>query len=282
MYEIIAKDLVSGYYNYPVLNGISFCINEPGIYLVLGRNGAGKTTLFRTLAGIIPPLKGDVRINGKRPYHETEIRKKFAFLSHLNAIPEGFTVREILTTFASIEDVNETSVDEVVELVGIGDVIERYFNELSQGLKRRVSIAKSLLGVKDLYILDEPTTNLDPKVAADLRKFIVKISSEKVVLYSSQNLYEANELSSRILALDQGKLIYFGDIESIAKTKYKIGIRADGVEQVFPSIQKEGRYYIFDLNDSNEVQEVIDHLRKEGISIKEVKEMHNPLEDIFG
>lgn len=279
--EILVKELETGYSGSSVLHGVSLEITNPGIYLVLGRNGSGKTTLFRAIAGLLEPYQGRVTVNGFSTFYEVGIKKEIAFLSHKDGLPEGYTVRSALNIFAKLEGVGKERVEEMVEFAEIEELGEKYVGKLSQGQRRRVALAKSLLADKSIYIMDEPTANLDPKAASDIRNLLRDISRNKIVLYSSHNLYEAHELSSMVLLLDNGELKFYGNIDSISSRKSTIGIRADGVESVYPDALKQGPYYIMELDSLDRVQDIIDRLGKEGIRIKEIREMNNPLEEFF-
>lgn len=281
MHNVTVNSLVTGYFGWTVIHGISFEIKDPGVYVVLGKNGAGKTTLFRALTGILAPYSGYVRIDGHNPHSDGSIRRRIAFLSHLDALPEGLQVREVMQIFAEIEGVDEKRVEEVIEFLGIDNMMQAYTAKLSSGQRRKVSLAKSIMGKKDVYLMDEPTTGIDPKAASDIRDFILDLAREKIVLYSSHNLYEANDLGSRIIAIGDGELKYFGEVESLHKGKFTVGIRADNVEKVFPEAKKEGRYYVLELSDPDQVDDIIDRLRNRGIRIREVREMQNPLEKFF-
>ena len=166
---ISVESVISGYYGRKVIDGISFAIEKPGIYVVLGANGAGKTTLFRTLAGILKPYSGKVEINGK-PSESREAREQVDYLTHIDGIPDGMKVMEALKFYANVEKGNEVDVRRVMSLLQLEDLKEKYFSQLSQGQKKRVSVARIFLREKGVYLLDEPTSNLDPKVAKEIRK----------------------------------------------------------------------------------------------------------------
>lgn len=264
-----------------MLHGISFEINEPGIYVIIGKNGAGKTTLFRALSGILPPYSGRILINGTVPHSDPGVRKSIGYLSHLDAMPEGFPVKDIISIFADIEGVDKKRIDDLVNFFGIEELMHLYTGQLSRGQMRKVSLLKSIMGDKCIYFMDEPTSGLDPKTAADIRSLLVKLSEEKIVMYSSHNLYEASEIGSSVLAIADGELKFFSDMDSIQEGQYDIGIRAEGVEKVFPDARKEGRYYVLELGSSDMVDGVIDRLRRSGIKIREIREMENRLKKFF-
>lgn len=277
---IFLENAVSGYYGKKVLDGISFSIDKPSVYVVLGPNGAGKTTLFRTLAGILKPISGRVEVEG-RPSETTEARRHLDYLSHIDGIPDGMKVIDALRFYARVEKVGEKEVRDVLKLLGLENLEQRYFVQLSQGQKKRVSVARIFLRKKEIYLLDEPTSNLDPKVAKEIRELILGLSKDRVVLYSSHNLYEAREIGNEVIAISQGKLALFGRIDDIKTRRYIVGIKSPNAENVLKENKREGGYYLLELSGPEEVPKVVSELVAKGVQIREVKEMQNPLEELF-
>jgi ABC-2 type transport system ATP-binding protein len=277
---ILLDNAVSGYYGKKVLDGISFSIDKPSVYVVLGPNGSGKTTLFRTLAGILKPTAGRVEINGL-PSETQAAREHLDYLSHIDGIPDGMKVIDALRFYARVENVGEDDVRNAINLLELDELKLKYFSQLSQGQKKRVSVARIFLRKKQIYLLDEPTSNLDPKVAKEIRELILGLSKDRIVLYSSHNLFEAREIGNEVIAISQGKLALFGKIDDIKTQKYTIGIKAFNAEGVLDSNKKEGGYYLLELSGPDDVPKIISDLVAKGIKIREVKEMQNPLEELF-
>jgi len=277
---IFVENVASGYYGKKVLDGISFAISEPGVYIVLGPNGAGKTTLLRTLAGILRPYTGRVEINGI-PSQEKEARRQIDYITHLDGIPEGMNVHDGLKFYADVEGGNEEDVRRVVELLDLKELASMRFAQLSQGQKKRVSVARIFLREKSVYLLDEPTSNLDPKIAREIRELVLQLAKDKVVLYSSHNLFEAREIGNRVIAVKGGKLALFGKIDEIRTQTYTIGVRTLAPEASLDSVKREGEYYLFDLKGPEDVPGLIGDLTVKGVKIREVREMQNPLEELF-
>ncbi|MGI0091583.1 MAG: heme ABC exporter ATP-binding protein CcmA [Nitrososphaerales archaeon] len=277
---ILLDSAVSGYYGKKVIDGISFSIDKPSVYVVLGPNGAGKTTLFRTLAGILKPYSGRVEINGL-PTESQAARWQLDYLSHIDGIPDGMKVVDALRFYARVENVGEEAVKNAISLLDLEEIKLKYFSQLSQGQKKRVSVARIFLREKQIYLLDEPTSNLDPKVAKEIRELILDLSKNKIVLYSSHNLYEAREIGSEVIAISQGKLALFGKIDDIKTQKYVVGIKALNAEGILGSSKKEGGYYLLELNGPDDVPKIVAELVGKGVKIREVKEMQNPLEELF-
>ncbi|MGA8664978.1 MAG: ABC transporter ATP-binding protein [Thermoplasmata archaeon] len=280
LHRIELQGVSSGYHGKRVLEDISFVIEKPAIYVVLGPNGAGKTTLFRTLAGILQPFSGTVKIDGF-DIDQFEARSRLQYLSHIDGIPDGLRVDEALRFYATVQGVSEREVDRVIRLLGIDELQGRFFSELSQGQKKRVSIARVFLQERSIYLLDEPTSNLDPKLAREIRDLVLGLSTNDLVLYSSHNLFEAKEIGKYVLALREGKIGYFGLLSELRPAKYIIGIRAEGAEGVLAASTKKGDYYLQELSGPDEVPKLVAELMAKGLRIREVKEMENPLEDLF-
>jgi ABC-2 type transport system ATP-binding protein len=279
-HRIELREVSAGYHHHRVLENVSFLIEKPAIYVILGPNGAGKTTLFRTLAGILEPSSGTVEIDGI-DIARHEARTRMQYLSHIDGIPDGLRVEEALRFYATVEGVGPVEVERAVRLLGIEELRSRFFSELSQGQKKRVSIARVFLQDRSIYLLDEPTSNLDPKLAREIRDLVLARSQDDLVLYSSHNLYEAKEIGKYVLALRAGRVGYFGLLSELRPTKYIIGIRAESVTGVLSSAARQGDYYLQELAGPEEVPKVIAELVAKGVQIREVKEMENPLEDLF-
>jgi ABC-2 type transport system ATP-binding protein len=277
---ILTQDVSSGYYGKKVLDGISFTISEAGVYIVLGPNGAGKTTLLRTLAGILRPYTGKVEINGV-PSQEKEARRQIDYITHLDGIPEGMNVHDGLKFYADVEGGSEQDVGRVIDLLDLKELSGMRFAQLSQGQKKRVSVARIFLREKSVYLLDEPTSNLDPKIAREIRELVLNLSKDKVVLYSSHNLFEAREIGNRVIAVKGGKLALFGRIDEIRTQTYTVGVRTLAPEPSLEAGRKEGEYYIFDLKGPEAVPGLIGDLAAKGVKMREVREMQNPLEELF-
>jgi ABC-2 type transport system ATP-binding protein len=277
---ILIQDVASGYYGKKVLDGISFTISEPGVYIVLGPNGAGKTTLLRTLAGILRPYTGRVEINGI-PSLQKEARRQIDYITHLDGIPEGMNVHDGLKFYADVEGGSEQDVERVIGLLDLKELSGMRFAQLSQGQKKRVSVARIFLREKSVYLLDEPTSNLDPKIAREIRELVLQLSKDKVVLYSSHNLFEAREIGSRVIAVKGGKLALFGRIDEIRTQTYTVGVRTLAPEASLETGTKEGDYYLFVLKGPEDVPALISDLAGRGVKIREVREMQNPLEELF-
>jgi len=273
------ENVSSGYNGRDVLHSISLEVSEPAIYVVLGPNGAGKTTLFRTVAGVLKTTSGSVSLDGRDLYSANAVRRDIGYLTHLSALPEEMTVKGALGFYAGIE---EGSAEKAIEMLGLSDLADKKVSNLSQGQKKRASVAKLFLRERKLYLMDEPTSNLDPIVAKEVRDIILSLSKEKFVMYSSHNLYEAREIADYIILIRNGSIAFFGKKEELRTGRYSVGIKASAeLSKVLPGGRQEKEYYVVDVGGQQDVGTLVKKIVDSGIVVYEVKEMGNPLEDLF-
>jgi heme exporter protein A len=147
--ELVVSDLTVARGGVPVLSGVSFRVGAGEAALLRGPNGSGKTTLLRTLAGLQPPLAGEVSV----PPEEV------AYAAHADGLKPTLTVRENLAFWAAIYGTG--SVAEAMERFRLGDLSRRAAGALSAGQKRRLGLARLLVTGRKVWLLDEPTVSLD-------------------------------------------------------------------------------------------------------------------------
>jgi ABC-2 type transport system ATP-binding protein len=272
-------DVSSGYGQLEVLHSVSLEIAEPAIYVVLGPNGAGKTTLFRTVAGVLKPSTGSVTLGGKDLYSANEVRRQIGYLSHFTALPEEMTVADALDFYAGIEG---GEVSAAIDKLELRDLANKKISSLSQGQKKRASIAKLFLRERELYLMDEPTSNLDPVAAKEVRDMLLSLGKDRYVLYSSHNLYEAQEIGDFIVLIRGGSIGFYGRKDELRTGGYRIGIRASSdLARLFPQGKQEREYFALDVSGPQEVGSVVKKIVEAGIVVYEVKEIGNPLEELF-
>ncbi len=277
---IACRSVTAGYLGSKVLRDVSFTIDKPAIYVVLGPNGAGKTTLFRTLSGILRPYEGEVSVGGI-DIERQAARNQMHYLSHLEGIPDSMRVRDALEFYARVERATPADVDRVLDLLELRELSGQYIAKLSAGQKKRVSVARVFLRERAIYLLDEPTANLDPKLAREIRNLILGLSRDKIVMYSSHNLYEAREIGEYVLAIKAGQLTLFDRIENLKSARFVVGIRALEPSDALAGFPREGDYFLRELSGPDQVPALLHDLESRGVKIRELREMNNPLEELF-
>jgi ABC-2 type transport system ATP-binding protein len=273
------ESLSSGYNGSEVLHSITLTLAEPAIYVVLGPNGAGKTTLFRTVAGVLKPISGKVMLDGQDLYSASQLRREIGYLSHLTALPEEMTVARALGFYGGIEQGDPSK---AMEILAIGDLAEKKISNLSQGQRKRVSIAKLFLRERKMYLMDEPTSNLDPVIAKEVRDILLKLSRDKFVLYSSHNLYEAQEIGDYVVMIREGRIGFYGRKSELRSGGYRIGLRASGdLLKLFPEGRRERDYFVLNVDGPGGVSKIVKAVVEAGMEVYEVRELGNPLEELF-
>jgi ABC-2 type transport system ATP-binding protein len=197
-----------------VLKDISLNIEAEEIFGILGPNGSGKTTLISIFSTLIYPEKGTLRVLDLDPRKDKDaIRKQINISTAKPNFPWSLTVRENLKHYAMLYGMYGSglarSVEEQIEAFELGDYHDVKFEDLSTGLKQRLSLAKAMLNSPRLIFLDEPTTGLDPEIAIKTRKLISRIHRENgvSVVLSTHYMPEAEMLCDRIAFLRHGQVV---------------------------------------------------------------------------
>lgn len=203
------------------VDGISFSASDGEILGILGPNGAGKTTLLRMIGGILTPDDGKVIFDSEDSAKDlNRFKKNIGYLSGNTKLYKKLTPREIMSTFASLNGMTKEeiskSIENIVDLMKMGDFIDNRIENLSTGQTQRASIARCLIHSPKLYIFDEPTLGLDVISSKGIIDFMKnEKASGKIVLYSTHYMEEAESLCDKIVFLYKGKIIASGSPKQI-------------------------------------------------------------------
>ncbi len=197
-----------------VLHDISLDIEEGEIFGLLGPNGSGKTTLISIFSTLIYPERGSLSIFGMDARcHSKEIRKIINISTAKPNFPWSLTVRENLRYYGMLYGLHGSALSRTVEdqmdAFELGEFRDMKFENLSTGLKQRLSLAKAMLNQPRLLFLDEPTTGLDPDISIKTRMLIKRIHQEQniSVVLSTHYMPEAEMLCDRIAFLRKGRIV---------------------------------------------------------------------------
>lgn len=234
------------------LDGLTLTIERGDVYGLLGLNGAGKTTTIRILLGLLRPTSGVVTLFGRRLGEDRlsicgrigAIVESPAFYPHLT----GRTNLELLYRLAgrgssAREEPNGAWRDpeEVLGLVGLTEAADRPARKYSAGMLQRLYLAQALLCRPELLILDEPTSNLDPKGIMEVRDLIRRLNQEEgvTVLLSSHQLSEAEGLCNRVMILHRGRKVVESDLKDLlADDQCRVEITSDSPERTIDFLRE--------------------------------------------
>jgi ABC-2 type transport system ATP-binding protein len=207
---IRVSGLTKDYGSRRAISDLTFNIEKGEIVGFLGPNGAGKTTTMRILTGYMPPTQGKVEIGGFDVIENSlEVRRIVGYMPETVPLYTEMTVFDYLKFYADLRKIKDGDerVDEVLEMVHMEDRSEGYISKLSKGMRQRVGLAQAMLHKPEVLILDEPTIGLDPAQIIEVRKLIQEIGKAHTVLLSTHILPEAQQVCTRVLILNKGRLV---------------------------------------------------------------------------
>jgi ABC-2 type transport system ATP-binding protein len=223
---IEAQGLTKHFGEVEALAGLDLAVPSGQVLAILGPNGAGKTTFIRTIATLIQPTSGSLRVQGidvvERP---KQVRRVIGLAGQYAAVEGAMTGRENLRMIARLfghdRRAARLAADSVLEQLGLEDAGDRLVRTYSGGMQRRLDLGASLVGAPRLLLLDEPTTGLDPRSRNELWVAIENLAARGTdVLLTTQYLDEADRLADTIAIIDHGKLVASG---TSAELKSRLG-----------------------------------------------------------
>jgi ABC-type multidrug transport system ATPase subunit len=217
MSAIVVRDLRKRYGDHLAVDGLSFTVEEGEVFGLLGPNGAGKTTTVEILEGHRERTGGEVAVLGFDPATGGRAyRERIGIVLQEAGMEEEFTVRELLTLYAGFYP-RPRPVDEVIELVGLGEKRDARTRTLSGGQRRRLDLALGLVGDPDLIFLDEPTTGFDPSARRHAWDLVADLCAVgKTVLLTTHYMEEAAFLADRVAVIAGGRLVAMGTPAELA------------------------------------------------------------------
>ena len=205
-------DLTKTYGRSTVVDSLSFQCSAGEVLGFLGPNGAGKSTTMKMLTGFVAPTGGRASVCG----HDIET-DALAARKRMGYLPEGapsyaeMTPRTFLEFIADVRELEgakrKSRLDEVIERLHLGPVLNQSIDTLSKGFNRRVGLAQAILHDPDVLILDEPTDGLDPNQKHEVRQLIRSMSADKLIIISTHILEEVEAVCSRAIIIAAGKIL---------------------------------------------------------------------------
>lgn len=303
---IEVKNVTKKYGDFVAVNNINFKIEDNEIVGFLGPNGAGKSTTMNMITGFIEPTKGKIIVNGYDISRSPKKAKK-----EIGYMPEGvplyydLTVKEFISYMADLKNVKrkdkKDEVNKVMDEMGLTDVQNKLIKNVSRGYKQRVSLAGALVGNPKILILDEPTVGLDPRQITEIRSLIKSLGKKHTIILSSHILSEVSQICEKVIIINKGNIVAVDTpdhlekktqnenriVVTVEEKKNKISDVCKDIKEIkkIEVLNKNDdgtiKYLITSSADSDVRKKLFEVLPKNDITIFELKNDENTLEDAF-
>jgi ABC-2 type transport system ATP-binding protein len=199
------------------VDGLDLAVPEGGVYGFLGPNGSGKTTTIRCLLGLARPTAGELTLLGEAvPGGLRNAVLRTGAIVETPALFPTTTARENLRLLASVDRIGNRRVDDMLDVVGLGDRADDLVKRYSLGMKQRLALAAALLKDPELLILDEPANGLDPAGMREVRHLLRRLADDgRTVFVSSHILAEIESTCDRVAILAHGRCVSHGTVDEV-------------------------------------------------------------------
>lgn len=290
---IETSSLTKSYRGKNAVEDLDLSVPVGSIYGFLGPNGAGKSTTMKMLLGLIKPTRGKVTIMGK-PMND---RNRLSLLKDTGSLIESpayyghLSGRDNLLLVASLKQVPEKQVDDVLRIVRLTEQQHKKVSHYSLGMKQRLGLAAALLGFPSLLLLDEPTNGLDPAGIQEMRELICTLPGKygMTILVSSHLLAEIDQMATHVGIIDKGILIFQDRLDILHEHSHP-GIRLRTtdddtacrflVQNGMPVLREDSALYL-DTHSDSDVLRMGQLLYSMNIGLLRIEEKQTSLEDIF-
>lgn len=273
------------------VDNISFELNKPGVFGLLGTNGAGKTTTIRMLLGIIKKDSGEITWNGKSVERKSV---NFGYLPEERGVYPKTKIYNQLMYFAELKGMKKEDADESIKnwakKLKVEEYLDKPAEKLSKGNQQKIQFMTAVIHNPELLVLDEPFSGLDPVNTELLKNIIINLVKEgKYIIMSAHQMATIEEFCSDILILNKGKTVLNGNLKEI-KDSYKanrIQVETDEniekyIKNLGMEVENEKNYsYTIKISDEKKAHELLKELIENEITINKFEIMKPTLNEIF-
>lgn len=281
--------IVKSYADKAVVNDLSFSVAQGEIFGLIGPNGAGKTTTIRMMMDIIKPDSGDVTILDEKLSEAS--KNKLGYLPEERGLYRKLTTIDSIIYLASLKGMDrhsaEEKANELLNQTGMLPHKRKKIEELSQGMGQIIQFLVTIIHDPELVILDEPFAGLDPVNTELVKRMFVDLRNQgKAVILSTHRMNEVEELCDRILMINNGRAVLYGNLTEI-KSSYRsnsVILDFDGELGEVPGVtgKRTHKGYVELVLDGNTTpQQVLERLVSTGIVINRFEVATPPLNEIF-
>ncbi|MCW3091836.1 MAG: transporter ATP-binding protein [Ferruginibacter sp.] len=213
---IIASNVSKQFGKLKALDDVSTTCNKGECIALIGPNGSGKTTFIKSILGMVVPDSGFITFKDKNILHHWKYREQIGYMPQIGRYPDNMTIGQVLDMMKDIRSENPALDEDLIKAFSLNNLLNKRMRTLSGGTRQKVSAALAFLFNPAVLILDEPTAGLDPVASEQLKeKIIAEKEKGKLVLITSHVLSELDELVTRIIYMQDGKLLFHKSIEAL-------------------------------------------------------------------
>ena len=288
---LVLKNVSKTFVGKRAVDNISFELNKPGVFGLLGTNGAGKTTTIRMLLGIIKKDSGEITWNGKVVDRKSV---NFGYLPEERGVYPKTKIYNQLMYFAELKGMKKEEADEAIKnwakKLKVEEYLDKPAEKLSKGNQQKIQFMTAVIHNPELLVLDEPFSGLDPVNTELLKNIIINLVKEgKYIIMSAHQMSTIEEFCSDILILNKGKTVIKGNLKEIKDTYPANRVQIETNENIETDIKKLGfeienikNYsYTVKIFDEQKAHELLKELVIKGITINKFEIMKPTLNDIF-
>ena len=289
--SLILKNVSKTFVGKQAVDNISFILEKPGVFGLLGTNGAGKTTTIRMLLGIIKKDSGEITWKGK------EVDRKhvrFGYLPEERGVYPKTKIIDQLMYFAELKGMNKEeaikSINKWAKELKVEEYMQMPAEKLSKGNQQKIQFMTAIIHDPELVVLDEPFSGLDPVNTEILKNIIIDlIKNGKYVIMSAHQMATIEEFCSDILILNKGKTVLQGNLKEIKETypanRVEINTKQDiknYIKDFGLEIETEtNNNYIIKISDEEKAHKLLNKLIMDGINVDKFEIKKPTLNDIF-
>lgn len=285
--ENVSKTFVSK----KAVDGISFSLNRPQVFGLLGTNGAGKTTTIRMLLGIIKKDSGEITWNGKKVDRKSV---NFGYLPEERGVYPKVKIYDQLMYFAELKGMNKQEANNAIQnwakKLKVEEYMEMPAEKLSKGNQQKIQFMTAIIHNPELVVLDEPFSGLDPVNTELLKNIIIDLVKRgKYVIMSAHQMATIEEFCTDILILNKGKTVLQGNLREIKEGYPANRLQIEVNEKINKYVEKFGleieneknNDYTIKINNEKKAHELLQELVKNEIIINKFEIKKPTLNDIF-
>ncbi|MGB0456273.1 MAG: ABC transporter ATP-binding protein [Flavobacteriaceae bacterium] len=291
MDSILSLEHITKKFGYlTAVSDLSFTIEKGNIYGILGPNGSGKSTTLGMILNVVNKTSGSYSWFGGTMDTHNALKKVGAIIERPNFYPY-MSAYQNLKLVCKIKDVSLSSIDKVLETVGLLDRKDSSFSTFSLGMKQRLAIASALLNDPEVLILDEPTNGLDPQGIHQIREIIKEIAQRgTTILLASHLLDEVEKVCSHVVVLRKGVKLYAGRVDEMISSHGFFEMKSNQEKALLQIIEnhpkiahykKDGGLITAFLTEPLETEEFIQKLFKHNIILTHFVKRKESLEEQF-